>query len=43
MDLLQKKDPTREEYILAHCLAILQMRKVGLDKAQKNLAIEEVK
>ena len=43
MDLLNKKDITKEEFLLAHSLAILQMRKVGLDKAQKNLATEETK
>lgn len=35
MDIFTKKDQTKEEYLLAHTLSILQMKKLGGDKVQK--------
>ena len=32
MDLLLKKDPNRDEYLLAHVLYILGMKKLGAEK-----------
>jgi preprotein translocase subunit Sss1 len=29
MDLFLKKDPTRDEYIIAHSLTMLGMKKIG--------------
>lgn len=35
MDLLTKKDPNREEYIIKNVLFILNMRKIGGEKITK--------
>ena len=43
MDLLLKKDLNKEEYLLAHVLYILGMKKLGAEKTSKILQSEETK
>jgi hypothetical protein len=43
MDLLLKKDPNKEEYLLAHILYIFGMKKLGAEKTNKILQGEETR
>jgi hypothetical protein len=43
MDLLMRKDLNKEEYLLAHVLYMLGMKKLGGDKASKILQNDDTK
>lgn len=43
MDLLNKKDLNREEYLLAHVLFIFGMKKIGGEKMNKIMQNEDTK
>jgi hypothetical protein len=43
MDLLLKKDPNKEEYLLAHILYIFGMKKLVAEKTNKILQGEETR
>jgi len=43
MDLFTKKDPTRDEYIIAHSLVMLGMKKIGQEKVDKIVKNDDIK
>lgn len=43
MDLFTKKDPTKDEYIVAHSLAMLGLKKIGQEKVDKIVKNDDVK
>ena len=43
MDLFSKKDPTRDEYIIAHSLTMLGMKKIGQEKVDKIVKSDDIK
>jgi hypothetical protein len=43
MDLFLKKDPTRDEYVITHALAILGMKKIGQEKVDKIVKNDDIK
>ena len=43
MDIFSKKDPSRDEYIIAHALAMLGMKKIGQEKVDKIVKSDEIK
>ena len=43
MDLFAKKDPTRDEYIIAHSLTMLGMKKIGQEKVDKIVKNDDIK
>lgn len=43
MDLFTKKDPTRDEYIIAHSLTMLGMKKIGQEKVDKIVKNDDIK
>ena len=43
MDLFLKKDPTRDEYIIAHSLTMLGMKKIGQEKVEKIVKNDDIK
>lgn len=43
MDLFLKKDPTRDEYIIAHSLTMLGMKKIGQEKVDKIVKNDDIK
>lgn len=43
MDLFSKKDPTRDEYIIAHSLTMLGMKKIGQEKVDKIAKSDDIK
>jgi hypothetical protein len=43
MDLFSKKDPTRDEYIIAHSLTMLGMKKIGQEKVDKIVKNDDIK
>lgn len=43
MDIFTKKDPSRDEYVVAHALAMLGMKKIGQEKVDKIIKSDEIK
>ncbi len=43
MDLFTKKDPTKDEYIIAHALTMLGLKKIGQEKVDKIVKNDDVK
>jgi len=43
MDLFSKKDPTKDEYIIAHSLIMLGMKKIGQEKVDKIVKSDDIK
>jgi len=43
MDLFSKKDPTKDEYIIAHALTMLGLKKIGQEKVDKIVKNDDVK
>lgn len=43
VDLFSKKDLTKDEYIIAHTLTMLGLKKIGTEKVDKIVKNEDVK
>ncbi len=43
MDIFTKKHPSRDEYIIAHALAMLGMKKIGQEKVDKIVKSDDIK
>jgi len=43
MDLFTKKDPTKDEYIIAHALTMLGLKKIGQEKVDKIVKNDDIK